>query len=163
MPPNVVSTVTVGSRFLHYVHQYKIKSKNTSISLIFDQFDQNTWRFIVIFLFILMILLIFVNQMKSKKISFFNLKLITNSIINILTFLMQSKIPEQFSRLNKLSVIIIFIGFYQITNLFIILIRTDAFIVDTSSIMNNFNQIIESINNPRSGFKPCWLKTDLQV
>ena len=36
---NIVPTSIVSSRFLHFSHNYKIRSKNSSVSLFFYQFD----------------------------------------------------------------------------------------------------------------------------
>lgn len=155
----MISTITVGSRSLHYVHNYNIKSKNSSIRLIFNQFDWSIWMPI---LFLLVVLVVLGNWIKFRpRLNLFSVLYVSNAANDLTLFLFQSRIPVHFLKAQKWSTFLIFFGFTQVTFIFITLIKTDVLTVDTSSIITNLNQIIYSINN--LNFTACWIKSDIQV
>lgn len=161
LPSNVASSQTVGSRFLHYVHNYNIRSKNSSIGHVFYQFDLTIWSWIVVFLLVLMILGN-LERMKKKRLKFFRLQFLSNSIINLMRLLIQARVPAYFLK-NKfrISAIITLIGFAQVTLIFVNLIKTETLTVETGTIINSLSQIVHSLND--LNFTACWIRSDIQV
>ena len=160
-PHNVAFSQTVGSRFLHYVHSYKIRSKNTSISQVFFQFDLTIWSFI--FLSVLMLMVAGnIERVKRRGLKFFRLEFFSNSVINVTGLLIQARVPDYFlKRKFRLSAIITLVGFANVTNIFLDLVKTDSFTVETSSIINSWSQIMHWVND--LNFTPCWIRSDIQV
>ena len=77
-------------------------------------------------------------------------------------FIIQARIPDYFTRIKqKWNTFIIFVGFWQISFIFITLIKTDTLTVDTSSIIDNLSQIVYSINN--LNFTACFVRSELQI
>ena len=157
----MVSSNTVGSRFLHYVHNYNIKSNNSSIGYSFFLFDLTTWIWI---LAVLVGLLVLGNLERSRdqKLKFFRFQFLSNSVINLMGLLFQARVPVHFLKKKlRFSAIIVLIGFYLITLIFVNLIKTETLTVETSSIINSLSQILYSLNS--LNFTACWIKSDIQV